>query len=215
MPKKTKKHSRKISTILYVTLAILAWSAVWLSTQALFMTDVPILTNFLSASNVVTGFGTYSLWIMLIAVVVTLLWAWWSKNDFSFLKAKKWKWIILGYIPVLAAALVIMISREPFTVPGWLWAPCLLATTFFQSILTFGFLQTTLEKRLKPMWAAWLTALVFFAGHFWLVGNLPTLANASLYLIAFPIFALLRYKTKTIYATNIIHSAFHMFSVFF
>lgn len=203
-------------TALYVILAVAAWCAAWMSTQALFMTDVPVLTALLTSSPSATiRFAALSAWIIGTGVIVTLLWAKWSGGDLSFLKIKRPKLLLLCYLPIAIAAIVVIVTRSPFGIPGWLWTLCLVATTFYQDILTFGFLQTALEKRLKPIVAALLTALVFFSGHFWLVDNLPTLANAGLYMIAFPIFALLRYKTRTIYPANIIHTAFHVFSGLF
>jgi membrane protease YdiL (CAAX protease family) len=214
MPKKTKNRPKILPTLVYLTISIVAWIVVWLSTQALFITDIPVLTKLLATDDTTTTFLIYSLWIMALGGIVTIVWSKWSGNDYSFLKTNKKQWVILGYLPVAIAAIIVIASRQLFGIPGWLWAPAVLATTFFQDILTFGYLQTALARRINPIVAALLTAIVFFAGHFWLVGNVATMQNIWLYLVAFPIFALLRYKTKNIYAIHIIHSAFYMFSAF-
>lgn len=209
----TKTHANRLPVWLYVMLAITAWYAVWMSTQALFMTDVPVLTALIASSpDIAVRFATLSAWIIGTGIIATLLWAKWSGGDFSFLRIKRPMVLMLAYLPIAIVAVIVMLTRSPFGVPGWLWISCLVATTFYQDILTFGFLQTALEKRVRPIVAALLTALVFFSGHFWLIGNMPTLATAGMYMVAFPIFALLRYKTKTIYATNLIHTAFHVIS---
>lgn len=215
MAKKSKNSPRKIPTPLYIIACIAMWWLVWISTQALFMINIPFLSDFLSRSeNTATIFAIYTVWLCAIGTIVTLLWSRWAGRDFSFLRARKWHWIVLGYLPVLAIAAFIMATPFIFDIPGWLWAPSLLATTFFQDILTFGFLQTALARRTPPLFAAFLTAAVFFAGHFWLVGQPASFADPQVYLFAigFPIMALLRWKTKTIYATNVLHSAFHMVS---
>lgn len=215
MAKKSKNSPRKIPTPLYLIACIVTWWLVWILTQALFMIDVPFLSDYLSRSeNTTVTFATYTAWICAVGGIATFLWSRWSGRDFSFLRTRKWRWIVLGYLPVLAVAAFIMATRSIFDIPGWLWAPSLLATTFFQDILTFGFLQTALARRIKPFLAALLTAAVFFAGHFWLVGKAPSLTDPQVYLFAigFPVMALLRWKTKTIYVTNMFHSAFHMVS---
>lgn len=216
MPRKSpKSKDRRLYTFFYLLLCVLAWWVIWISTQALFIINVPLLSDFLLRSeNTTTNFAILTAWICITGLIATFLWSRWSNSNFSFLKTPRWRWIVIGYLPILIATIIITVAREPFGIPGWLWAPSLLVTTFYQDILTFGFLQTAIEKRLRPSTAALLTAFVFFAGHFWLVGNAPSFLDPQVYLFAigFPVIALLRYKTKTIYATNMLHSAFHMFS---
>lgn len=215
MVKKSKIRASRVSTLLCAIVCIIAWWFIWILTQALFITDVPLLSDFLGRSqNIAVNFAIYTAWICATGLIATFLWSRWSNGDFSFLKAPRWRWVVIGYVPIFIAAIIIIVTRSPFGIPGWLWAPSLLVTTFYQDFLTFGLLQTALEKRLRPLTAALLTAFVFFTGHFWLVGNAPSFLDPQVYLFAvgFPIFALLRYKTKTIYATNMIHSAFHILS---
>lgn len=205
---KLRQTSTK-KNIAWAVVACAGWVAFWLSTQALFMTNIPILSKaLLSSHNVTTSFLALTIWILIVAVVAVLAWAKFSHNNFSFLRVEhRQRWILYAYIPILILA-VLVAFKTPFGVPGWLWVVGIIATTFFQDILTFGFLQTMLEKHLSGVVAAVVTAGMFFAGHFLLVGNIPTLQTMLLYLVAFPLFAFLRLKTKTIYATDIIHVVF-------
>jgi membrane protease YdiL (CAAX protease family) len=80
----------------------------------------------------------------------------------------------------------------------------MIVSAFVQDIGTFGFLQTYIEKQVHRSIAAVIVAISFFIAHFQY-----GLAYATLFYIAgFFLFAFLRYKTRSLYATNVLHLSF-------
>lgn len=142
------------------------WFMTWLATQALYMIDVPILSPWLKNADGEQGFINLSIWIMFVVIVATVAWAVVAKGNFSFLKPTKWT--IAPYIVTIPLVIACMFAPRSLTfgVTPWLYMTLMVVTNFVQDILTFGFLQTALEKVIKVWPAAILTAVVFYAGHF-------------------------------------------------
>lgn len=203
---KNKKDKFKLSptNIKKSIIAIPAWLLVWLSTQALFFFDIPLLSDYLSRLTLQQSFIVLTLWISIIASIVSLLW-YKLYHNFSFLKAPAV--IYLAYIIPLILVVKDLLQPQIFGINPFIWVLAMIITTFIQDILTFGYLQTYLEKQINLKPAAIATALIFYIGHFIGIGSID-ITTALIYAFGFAIFAFLRYRSHSIYLTNALHLSF-------
>jgi len=193
----TKKHKK--NNIIKILLAIFIWSIFWFSGQGVFF------INYLSLENIDSNmvFIYFTFWLLFVAIVGIIIWRL-KINDFSFLRIKNKKILWLYLVPILFAV-VILINGAPVDINRYYYVFAMTTTTFLaQDMLTFGFLQTYLEKHTKPSYAAMITTLVFFIAHLTFDLSIFTLIYAS----GIILFGYLRYKTKNIYLLNIIHMSF-------
>lgn len=137
--------------------------------------------------------------------ILSLLTAWFvyhkSVRDYNFLKTKKW--ILVLYLLPIAAAINLYIHNptEIYGANTIIYLLAMLISVGYQDILTFGFLQTILEKRTARIIAALATALVFYIGHLNFGFDLLSL----IHILGYVVFVFARYKTSAIYVTNVIH----------
>lgn len=195
----------KTKTLIFVVICFHCWLVVWLLTFGLFSIYIPFITPLLEKMEPTKCFLTLLVWILFIALVSTLFWSRWSKNDFNFLKVKKPIWIILSYLPVITLTLIVASKPKVFEINGTIYALGMLILNPIQDLLTFGYLQTALNKHLRShTTAAIITACTFFIGH--IIFNLSAGVGAYVfYTAAFLLFALLRDFTNNIYAIICIH----------
>ena len=197
-----KKNKNKI--IIKIIIAILLWSIFWFSGQALFFInlDLPFL-NFVQNFDKNIIMLVYTLWVLFVSLIALIIYRW-KINDFSFLKIKNKKILWLYIIP-LVFAIIIIINGSPFGYNRYLNVFAMTTTTFLaQDVLTFGFLQTYLEKLINPIYAFFVTSTVFFSAHL-----AYDLSYYTLILVfGALLFGFLRYKTKNIDLLNIIHTSF-------
>jgi len=183
-----------------VIVAVLIWFFFWFAAQSLLL--IPdLLSNLASTPN--AYFSIYSLWILFIAAIAIILWRF-IINDFSFLKVKNRKILFLYLIPI-AISIALLTLGNGLSINRLLYVVCMSLTTFLaQDVLTFGFLQTYLDKVVANKLAAVITGLAFFVGHLTFDLSWFTLV----YIFAAILFSFLRYKTKNVYLLNIIHISF-------
>lgn len=191
--------------LLKVILAVVIWFIFWFGAQSLYL--IPnLFSNINPTPNVF--FVIYSLWIIFVSMVAVLIWKFTFKK-FGFLKIKNKKWLLLYIIPVVLSVILI-INGNNFGINRYLYTSAMFVTTFLgQDLLTFGFLQTYLEKITGAKTAAIITGLAFFAGHLVSSFSFGTL----LMLVAAILFSFLRYRTKNIYLLNIIHISFSLLPI--
>jgi membrane protease YdiL (CAAX protease family) len=188
---------------LFASLTIIAfWGLFWLGSQALFMVDIPLLTPWLLSADPQTNFLSVGLWILgvnLLALAVYHV----GIRDYSFLKVKN-KWDILAYIlPLGLTALLLFSKQAAFGVPILLYIAVMIATNFCQELLTTGFMQTGLARNIGGVWAALVTTMMFYLGHFMIQ---DTFTLMGLVMIAgFILFSWLRLKRGNLYLANVVH----------
>ena len=193
------KKSRR--NLIAVIAAVLIWFAYWFGIQNLYF---PILGNVLNLHvSQDFLFAIYSLCITIVALFVTVIWCV-TVKDFSFLKLKKKKILYLYMLPVVLTILI-LIFGDGVGVNSFLFAIFMWSTTALaQDLVTFGFLQTFIEKRVNRKLAAIITGTVFFLGHIIFGMGIITIFHA----IGSILFSYLRYKTKNIYILDVIHISF-------
>ncbi|MFH1367293.1 MAG: CPBP family glutamic-type intramembrane protease [Patescibacteria group bacterium] len=144
-------------------------------------------------------------WLVLAGIIVFIIWS--KKNQsFSFFRLKNKIWLVFYLIPLGQYVYWIFQSETPFSLAGWYYGLVLILATSGQDLLTFGFLETYLEKLIKPWPAAFLTILVFFLGHFYFQWSFLIL----IFIAGFAGFAVLRKKMGSVYPINIIHLIFSL-----
>lgn len=206
-----KTQAPLIRRLAYIITACFAWSFVWLITQSLFMTRVPFLSDMLVGNAMPYGsvedFVKIICWCAAVVAVATLVWAKWSKNDFRFLQPK-W-WVLISYVGLLAPAILLATESDILGMPGWLQVVCMIVGTAMQILLTFGFLQTALERWSGKLVAAGLTAALFALGHFVWIGSFDLVIA-----VGAAVFAFARMKTDTVYLTHTLHLGFYWVTLF-
>lgn len=205
-----KINSRKITpkTIALSLSAITAWWIVWMSSQALYMIDVPVLSDILKGGNLQQQFISMTLWIACTAIIAMLIWHI-AVHDYSFLRGEKWQ-IALYAIP--AIMIIILFATHQTGYGGIdlrIYVPGMIVSSFFQDILTTGFLQTALSKTIGDKFAAIATTITFFLGHMLTVADMLSPMGVIM-ICGFILFSWLRYKTGNIYLSNIIHLTFSL-----
>lgn len=194
-----------------VTIALLLWLVFWFSSQFLFIYPkvFPNAPDFLGTFNSRTiRYIVYTIWILLVASVAILVWKkrW---NDFSFLKVKDKK-ILLAYLIPFALIIYDIATNSSFGINKYIWVIGIVSTTFIaQDLVTFGILQSYLNKQLTPFLSFITTSSIFFLAHLYFdfsFGSVVVLAGAFL-------FGFLRFKTKNIYLLDVIHISFLLFPV--
>lgn len=204
---KRQKHKSPKNTLttknIFASLPIvLLWWTFWLGTQALFMVDVPFLSNWLTSSNPQTSFISLTLWIITINIVALGIWHW-RKRDYSFLKIKD-RWDILGYIvPLLLIVALLATKSTVFNVPIWIYILAMVISNLCQELLTTGYMQTGLSKTLGPVVAAIVTCIMFYFGHFMIADTFSLMGGIMV--TGFILFSWLRYTRGNIYLANIVH----------
>lgn len=184
---------------LRILISLTLWSLFWFLGQALFFYNNLPFQNL--DSNAI--FFVITIWILFLAIIALFLWKW-KFNDFSFLQVKNRKILWFYSLPVILT-LIFLIKGLPVGINRFAYVFAMVTTTFLaQDMLTFGFLQTYLEKLITPFCAFILTSLVFFIAHLTFDFSFFTLIFAFGALL----FGYLRYKTKNIYLLNILHTAF-------
>lgn len=193
-----KKNKKNIKIILALVIWLLYWFAA--SQKGI----CSILPDMGSVNNI---FIVYNTVLIFLAAVVVLGWKI-KINNFNFLKIKNKK-ILWFYLIPFVLAIRTLFSGEQFGINSIVWTLGIIISTFLaQDIVTFGFLQTYLEKLVKPFMAFLLTSSIFFFGHLIISNDLNNFFMITVTLAGSFIFGFLRYKTKSIYPGNIIHVAF-------
>lgn len=197
----TKKTSFQ-KRIIAVVFAIILWFVWWFTSQALFIINIPVLTNFLTHGVTATqSFINITLFLLVPMFFAFVLYHKYVR-DYQFLRANKYVWLL--YIIPLILFIRLLTLHDVFGVPSWIYGLGMIVSASVQDIGTFGFLQTYVEKKVYRSVAAVIVAVSFFIAHFQY-----GLAYAALFYIAgFFIFAFLRYKTRSLYATNVLHLSF-------
>lgn len=128
--------------LLKVILAVVVWFIFWFGAQSLYL--IPnLFSNIDPTPNVF--FAIYSSWIIFVSMVAVLIWKFTLKK-FGFLKITNKKWLLLYIIPSILSVILI-INGKNFGINRYLYTSAIFVTTFLgQDLLTFGFLQTYLEK---------------------------------------------------------------------
>lgn len=194
--------------IAFSLLAIVAWWIFWMSSQALYMIDVPLLSDIRDSGNLQQQFIVLTLWITGIAIITTLIWHI-SVHDYSFLRGKKWQ-IALYVIPLMIMVMLFATHQTGYGgIDLRIYILGMVVSTFCQDILTTGFLQTALTKTIGDKFAAVVTAIMFFLGHFMTIAQSLSPMGAIM-ICGFVLFSWLRYKTGNIYIVNVIHLTFSL-----
>jgi membrane protease YdiL (CAAX protease family) len=201
--KTTPQTGKLTSKTIFASLTIIAlWWLFWLSSQALFMVDVPILSKWLISSDPQHTFGALTVWIVVVNLIALAVYHW-LQHDYSFLKIKD-RWDILAYLLPVGLAIVLLLTKSSaFGVPMLIYVGAIVVTTFCQELLSTGFLQTGLARRLGPVLAAALTCIIFYLGHF-MIADTATLMGGVI-VVGFMLFSWLRYKRGNIYLANTVH----------
>ncbi len=185
---------------LKVTLALIIWLIFWVAPYKIF----DFLPDMAGRNEI---FITYTLLGLVLPVIALIVWK--NKfNNFFFLKIKD-KRILWLYIMPIIFIIRALCSATQFGINSVVWTSGIITSTFLtQDLMTFGFLQTYLEKLVKPFIAFLLTSSLFFIGHIFTNGISTGLL---IVLVGSLVFGFLRYKTKNIYLLNIIHTSFLLF----
>ena len=207
------KHiSGRLSGVVSVVAALLAWSFVWLTTQSLFMGNVPVLSRWLlggepvyaSVSHVVIA----TLWCAAVVGFLSIGRGIFTRNNFAFLKLSRP--VIIGYVLLAAVAIYLSFKPELLAMPGWLQVILMIVGTASQDLPAFGYMQTAIEAKLGKTMAACIVAAMFMVGHFVWMGHAD-----ALIVIAAVVFAFARRTTGTIYLTHMIHLGFYLLTLLF
>ena len=199
---KSSSHKLTPKNILISILIIALWWVFWLGSQALFMIDVPFISDWIAASDDQSIYIRLTIWIVAVHLIALGVWHW-SKRDYSFLKIKD-KWDISVYaVPLVLAIVLLATVPTAFGVTMWVYIIVMIITNFAQDLLTTGYMQTGLSKTLGPIGAAIITCVVFYLGHFMIVDTLTI--GGSIMVVGFILFSWLRYKRGNIYFVNAIH----------
>jgi membrane protease YdiL (CAAX protease family) len=150
---------------------------------------------------------------LLLTFSLTLLFLWkLFFREISFLKTHNKMIFFLYGLPLLIFFLSFILSPDVPPEEVFLTQFSFFALSFSQDIFAFGILQSILEKIVCDIWATVLTTTMFFIGH---TGFFPPGIFILLYVFGFFLFGFLRYKTKNIYALNIVHLSFNFLRIFF
>ncbi len=191
-------------------LLILLWWLFWLGTQALFIVNVPFLSDSLATQNPQNNFIALTVWIVIINLIALAIYHKFQR-DYSFLKIKD-KWDILAYaIPLGLIVALLATKGTAFNVSMPIYIVAIVITNFCQELLTTGFLQTGLSKKIGSVLAAIVTCVVFYLGHF-MVAETFTLMGGVM-VIGFILFSWLRYKRGNIYLVNVLHLSWSLVMV--
>jgi membrane protease YdiL (CAAX protease family) len=192
-----------VRTMRNILVAVFLWGLFWMASQYLFIGETPMwLENLVRDVSTEQRFVYLTLWISGIAVVGIALWHRWVQQ-YGFLRAPRR--LYLAYILPVILVVWLLFEPEQFGVSSPIYTTGIVLTTMWQDLVTFGFLQTYLEKQVSPKVAMLITAVVFFVGH--TPYGMP-LAMLVAYGLGFLVFAYLRYKTKSVYLTNVLHLSF-------
>lgn len=190
---------------LKIVLVIIGWLLIWTVGRLFyyfnFITRIlPFLKDWASYKYIF-----FAGWLILAGVIIFLVWRK-KKQSFYFLRLNNKTWLFFYLIPLSQFIYWCWRNNTPLGLSGWFYGFIIVITTIAQDLFTYGFLQTLLEKLIKPWPAAILTVLTFFLGHFYFQINLLTL----IFIIGFFGFAILRLKYRSIYALNILHLIFSL-----
>jgi len=201
---KNNNSARKIArkVVFCSVLIVSLWWVFWLGSQCLFMIDVPVLTKWLLSAEPSVNFVSVTIWII-VANLIALAFYHWSLRDYSFLRIKD-KWDIAAYVIPLGLITILLVSRSTaFEVPIITYIIAMVATTFCQQLLTFGFMQTALSIYIGASIAAVVTCVMFYLGHFMAT---ETFTFMGITMVAgFILFSWLRFKRGNIYLANAVH----------
>ncbi|NTW62021.1 hypothetical protein HGB25_01245 [Candidatus Saccharibacteria bacterium] len=195
MKKLTKQKIKK------VVIAVGLWCVFWFGAQAIYLIPISPLNTLELPPNL--NFLLYTIWILCVSCAGVFIWKK-KVNDFSFLKVKNKKILYLYIMPIIMA-IIFLIRGNGIDINRPLYIVAIASTTFIaQDMLTFGFLQTYLEKIISRKTAAMITCIAFFTAHLTFGWSLLTLT----FLLGGALFSYLRYRTKNIYLLDIIHISF-------
>lgn len=196
--------------IIHIILVLVSWFFIWFISQFLFFFGAyfPLLSEkIFSSQNVNLNFSIITAWILLVGVSCFLLYEK-ATHDISFIQQIHNKKILYFYaIPIILIFRIIFQGTTSFGANGLLYVVGMTVSVFWQQILTFGLLQTYLEKLVNTKLAMFMTILIFTIGH------LPFLNLSLLTPIEFGgfiLFGLLRHQFKTIHPGYIIHLSFSL-----
>lgn len=197
----TKKFSSK-KRYLLVCVAICLWFLWWFLSQALFIINVPILTDLLTGGvTPAQSFINITLFLLVPTFFAFLVFHKFV-NDYRFLRTNRY--VLLLYIIPLILFMRLLTVGDIYGVPAFVYGLGMIISAAVQDIGTFGFLQTFVEKHIPRILAAIVVAIAFFIAHF----QYGMAYEELFYFSGFLLFALLRYKTKSIYVTNVLHLSF-------
>lgn len=213
MKRQKLKPSKRMLTqknILTSLIIVSLWWAFWLGSQGLFIVDVPILSDWLIASDPQTNFISLTIWIIVVNLIALAIYHW-LQRDYSFLNIRD-KWDVVAYTIPLGLIIVLLITKASvFGVPILIYISAMVVTNFCQELLTTGFMQTGLSKRIGNISAAFITCVVFYLGHFMI---LETFTPIGIIMVAgFILFSWLRLKRGNIYLTNVVHLSWSLIMV--
>lgn len=183
----------------HVITAVLAWLVLWCLTQGLFMSE--FLQKLYIDINLIYLLATA--WVAMVACISVSVLPHYRKK---ILPKSKLLW--LYSIPAVLLILLPSHYQLPLALPVYILM--ITITVFWQDYLTFGLLQTRLEKILTKNIAAPTTALLFMFGH--LVFYLNSLLDPQFILLGIAgfVFAFSRRYMGNIYIANILHLCFYL-----
>ncbi|MGO4858936.1 CPBP family glutamic-type intramembrane protease [Arthrobacter sp. 2MCAF14] len=173
-----------------------------MSVQSLFIANIPYLTYLLTSGSPVHNFICFTL--IMLTLTGGAAWIYQLKvADYRFLRADA----RIGVFYVIPVGLLIhmLTHAESFSVPSPLYAAGMVFSAFAQDVVTFGFLHSHFESLLGRTVAGVAVAGVFWAAH------LPFVHSAQMalvYALGFALMSFLRFRTRSIYAANIVHVSF-------
>lgn len=150
-----------------------------------------------------------SSYMFALLAIVFGLWLYFTRN-ISFLKTKDKKVFLFYLLPLIIFASILVIKKGENTIDLSTAAFSFFTISFTQDFLTFGILQTLLEKLSNKKTAAILTVIMFFVGH---TGFFPLNVFIIFYIVGFVLFGYLRYKYGNIYLLNVLHISFNLFRI--
>jgi hypothetical protein len=198
------KDARKIikdSKCYLPTIAV--WFILWTSTQGFFINTAWLNVFSSDPATAVLLASLYCLVIMLIVGVI------FRKHLSAIFPRQRFIWLYILIVPAIAYMLVVHPTVGVLSTPVYLFM--IMITVFWQDVLTFGALQSRLE-RINPKYAWLIVAVVFWLGHivFDLSGVVADPSGTLLVLVAAFSFAWLRKVTGSFYLPNVLHLLFYM-----
>lgn len=196
-----EKTVERKEKIVKTILAVSVWFLFWFANEGIFLLSRHDVINLDFIGSASWKFFFITLWAVLFFGVAFFIWSIKIKN-WLFLKCSK-KVFILYLIPFVLL-IKVLISGETFGVLPILYVLGIIFNSLLQDILTFGFLQTYLEKVLNTKAAFLIVVVAFYIAHLDF-----SFSVGSLFLVAgYILFGYLRFRFKHIYFTNVVHLSY-------
>ncbi|MFA6908937.1 MAG: CPBP family intramembrane glutamic endopeptidase [Patescibacteria group bacterium] len=188
----------------YVILCLVAaWFVFWIASNA--YPWVSSSMNILQGADVDVRFGALTLWILIISAVTFFVWGHFLKKKDFFAIRPAWSLFFLVF-PVYGLLYYAFRNTSLNNVNGLLYGCGVIISVVLQQIVTFGLLQSSLEKVLTLKNAAIVTGCAFFIGH--LIYGISFLT--IIFAVAAIVFSWLRYRYRSILPGSIIHLIFSL-----